>query len=145
MTGQPSRSPQICNCSIAAARNVSPAASSTFSPLRELRGELADRCCFARAVDADDQNDERPLAMIDLERLSARSERTLDFGRKDLLHFLDADLFVVTAASDRLPDAFRRRKPQIGADQHILKLVEHRSIELALGENGSKALADRAR
>ena len=39
MTRQPVRSPQICSCSTPAARNVSPAASSTWCP--------ASRYCFA--------------------------------------------------------------------------------------------------
>ena len=32
ITGTPARSPQTCNCSTAAARNVSPAAITTFLP-----------------------------------------------------------------------------------------------------------------
>ena len=57
----PVRSPQICSCSTAAARNVSPAASMTARPcVAVLLGELADRRRLAAAVDADDQDHERP-------------------------------------------------------------------------------------
>ena len=64
------RSPQICSCSTAAARNVSPAASMTFRPCCfELPRELADRRRLAGAVDADDQNRERRSAAVDRQRL----------------------------------------------------------------------------
>ena len=55
------RSPQTASCSRAAARNVSPAASSTDKPCacRSSR-ELADRRRLARAVDAGQHDDERP-------------------------------------------------------------------------------------
>ena len=58
----PTRPPQILSCSIAAARNVSPAASITCWPSRgSLRRELADGRGLAGAVDADHQDDERLL------------------------------------------------------------------------------------
>ena len=69
----PVRSPQIFSCSIAAARNVSPAASITdCPPVRQLRGELADGRRLARAVDADHQDDMGLVRQIELERLRDR-------------------------------------------------------------------------
>ena len=72
ITATPLRSPHADSCSRAAARNVSPAASSTDS-LRCLQplGELADRRRLAGAVDARQHDDERALAADDELRLRA--------------------------------------------------------------------------
>ena len=54
------RSPQTCSCSRAAARKVSPAASSTDLALRlEIFGQFADGGGLAGAVDAGQHDDER--------------------------------------------------------------------------------------
>ena len=58
---------------MAAARKVSPAASITLWPASPvLLGELGDRRGLAAAVDADDENDERPLGEIETQRLHHR-------------------------------------------------------------------------
>src|ERR1700747_2271812 len=51
----------------------------------ELGGELADGRSLARAVDADDEGDERP-SCADQERLGHRDEDLLDFGGNDRFH-----------------------------------------------------------
>ena len=71
-TGQPARSPQICSCSTAAARNVSPAASTTRLPgVAVLPRELADRRRLAAAVDADDEDHERLFRRVERAAASA--------------------------------------------------------------------------
>ena len=55
------------------------------------------------------------------------------------------DRLVVAASADRFADAARRRDTEIGLDQHILELVEHGGIELALGEDIGDALAETVR
>ncbi len=69
-TSVPVRRPQTWSCSMAAARNVSPAASTTFAPLRgQPLGDLADGGGLAGAVDAGDQDDEGLVAAVDHQRL----------------------------------------------------------------------------
>ena len=70
------RSPQICSCSTAAARKVSPAASTTLQPLVAiLLGELGDRRRLAAAVDADHENDEGLRRRVDAQRLRHRLDQ----------------------------------------------------------------------
>ncbi len=104
--------------------------------------ELTNRRRLARAVDADDQDDEGPLASVDFEWLGERVEHGLDFGRENVLHFVGADVFVVAAFGDRLGDPQRRRGAEIGADQHILKLLQRVRVELPLRENIIDAAAN---
>ena len=88
---------------MAAARNVSPAASITFGPCaRNLLGELADGRGFAGAVDADHQDHERLLRAVDGERLGHRRQRLFDLAGQDGFNFFRRDLLVVAPLADRL-------------------------------------------
>src|SRR6202047_59053 len=95
MTGDLVRSPQTFSCSIAAARNVSPAASITLRPsagsfaarvpvvggfAEKFRRERADGGGLAGAVDADHQNDKRLFRLIDDKRLRHGAENLFDLG-----------------------------------------------------------------
>jgi hypothetical protein len=50
------------------------------------------------------------------------------------LYFIRGDRLVVTAGADRVRDPNRHRSAEIGAQQHILDIVEHGAVELALGD-----------
>ncbi len=68
----PVRVAHTCSCSMAAARNVSPAASITLWPAsRQALGELADGGGLARAVHAHDQDDIGVVTGIDHQGLRA--------------------------------------------------------------------------
>ena len=60
-------------------------------------------------------------------------------------HFVGFDVSLVTRRADRLGDAGGRGDAKVGAQQHVLQLVERQRIELALGENLGDALGDRLR
>ena len=111
----------------------------------EFRRELADRRRLARAVDPDDQNDERLLGGIDDQRPRDGRKNALDFGGENGPHFARLDRLVVAAASDRLANARGGGEAKIGLDQHVLEIVERSGVELALGKNIDNALADRSR
>ena len=130
------RRAQMRNCSIAAARKVSPAASRTVLPFGpELGGELADGRRLAGAVDADDEDHERALRRIDHQRAGDRSERALDLVREDPLHLVRIDPALVAPAADRLANAGRGGEAEVGLDEHVLEIVERGGVELALGED----------
>ena len=83
---------------MAAARNVSPAASITFLPSRvQLRGELADGRGLAGAVDADDEDHVRLVRAVDDERLGDRRQHALDLACEHGAHLVGADALVEAA------------------------------------------------
>ena len=108
-----------------------------------MRRKLADGRCFTRSVYPGHENDERFLAGIDLQRPGIRGKRALDFRGEDRLDFFDADILVIAALADCFCDPCRRRDAEIGADQQVFQIVEHRSVELALGEDRGEAFPDR--
>ena len=98
MTCAPVRSPQIFSCSMAAARNVSPAASITVCPRRvNYPRELADGRCLAGAVNADDENDMGAFGPHRSQRLGHRAKRRLDLVGQDRAHRFGGDLLVEAA------------------------------------------------
>jgi hypothetical protein len=107
----------------------------------ELGGELADGGGLARAVDADDERNER-LSLADQERLGHRGEDLLNLGGDDRFHLICRDRLVVTSIAHRRGDPGRALDAEIGADQHILDLVEHRLVESALGNEIGDGAAD---
>ena len=111
----------------------------------ELGGELADRRRLAGAVDADDEDDERALARVDLERARDRRQRALDFLGENRLHRLGRDALLVAPAPDRLANPCRRAEAEIGLDEDVLEIVERVRVELALGEDVGDAAADAGR
>ena len=74
------------------------------------------------------------------ERLRDRRKHLLDLGGEHRLHLVGRDRLVVAALADRGRDPRRDVDAEIGADQHLLDLLEHGGIELALGhEVGDRA------
>ncbi len=140
ITFAPTRPPQIFNCSIAAARKVSPAASITLRPSRcEFRRELADGRGLAGAVHAGNQNDER-LCALDLKWLRDRDQHFLDLGRRSSTLRPSASISLrVAALSDHVADPRRGRETQIGADHRLLDLVQQGIIEPALADETGDA------
>ena len=109
------------------------------------RRELADRGGLARAVDADDQNDERFRTGIDRQRSCDRREHLLDFAGEDRLHLVGGDRLLVARGRDGCDDASRRRDAEVGADEHVFQLCEHRGVEPALRHQIRDRAADRRR
>ena len=64
--------------------------------------------------------------------LRDRREDLLHLGRDHRLHLVGRDRLVVAAFADRGRDPRRDIDAEIGADQHLLDLVEHLRVELAL-------------
>ncbi len=108
----------------------------------ELRGKLADSGGLAGAVDADHQDHERPLARVDVERPGDGEERPLDLGGKHALDFVGIDSLIVAPATDRLANARRRAKAEVGLNEDILEIVERCGVELALGEDVDDSAPD---
>ena len=143
-TGEFVRSPQMRNCSMAAARNVSPGAERQALALgRELGGELADRGRLARSVDPHHQHHEGLLRRIDHEGDRDRRQDAFHLARQDGLDLLGVDALLVAAAAQSPGDAGRHGEAEIGLDQHVLEVVERRGVELALGEDADDPVLDR--
>ena len=111
----------------------------------EFGRQFADGGGLAGPVDADHENDERLLRRVDHQRLCHRRQNLLDFGRDHGLHIVRRNRLVVTADADRGGDARRHFGSQIGAQQHVLDIVEHRAIELALGDEVGDRRSERTR
>ena len=112
-----------------------------FGP--EFGGELADGRRLARAVDADDEDHERALRGIDHQRAGDRLKRAFDLVREDLFHFIRIDAALVAPVADRVANAGRRGKAEVGLNENVLEIVERGGVELALGENVGDAARDR--
>jgi len=54
----------------------------------------------------------------------------------DSANFVVADVLVETVAAQHVGDVGGHVDAEIGLDQDVLELVEHRRVELALGEDG---------
>src|SRR5665213_3030084 len=100
----------------------------------ELCRELADGGGLAGTVDADHENHERLLRRVDQQGLCHRRKHLLDFGRDHAFDVVRRDRLVVTADADGGCDPRRHLGAEIGAQQHVLDVVEHRAVELALGD-----------
>ena len=55
------------------------------------------------------------------------------------------DVLAVALGGQALGDGRRHRNAEVGLDQYVLKLLERVGVELALGEDGDDAAADRLR
>ena len=139
------RSPQTCSCSRAAARKVSPAASSTDVPLRLVQlGELADGGGLAGAVDAGQHEDEG-LVRGDVERLLQRrqqvDQRLLQrglqvgsFGQAFTPHLLLQGLEQGMGGIDA----------DVGGDEDRLEFLEQLGVDLAADAKQAGQLAAEA-
>ncbi|MGY3107184.1 hypothetical protein ACVWW7_003811 [Bradyrhizobium sp. LM6.9] len=96
--------------------------------------EFSDGGGLAGAVDADHEDDEGLLAGVDLERLRHRRQHLLDLDRDDVLDFVRRDRLVVAPRADGLRNPHRDRGAEVGAQQHVLDVVEHGAVELALSD-----------
>ena len=98
--------------------------------------ELADGRRLAGAVDADDEDHVRTWKARDFQRLGDRSQDLFDLLGKDrskaaLVEALELLL------RDRLADAVRCLRTEVGGDQRFLDVVERRRVERrAAGEAG---------
>ncbi len=111
----------------------------------ELGGELADGGGLAGAVDPDHENDERLLRAIDLERLRHRRQHLLDLGGDDGLDLVGRNRLVVAAVADGGRNPRRHLGAEIGTQQHVLDVLDHGAVELALGDQIGHGAAERTR
>ena len=133
--GAPTRSAQISSCSPAAARKVSPAPSSTVPPGRlQLGGELADGGGLARAVDAHHHHHPGPRrrrgarpagvgspSRARMRAISSRSAASSRAGSESSL--------ARHAGADRLEQRGGGRDADVGGEEHLLELGQHRLVE----------------
>src|SRR3982074_174237 len=162
MTGDLVRSPQIFNCSIAAATKGSPAASITLRPSAENLAaslpmvvvlpepltpttRMTNGFCAPTSPNGFPTRARNVFRPIDLKRLRHRGKDFFDLDRDNGFHVLGRDRLVVTADADGGCDARRHLGSQIGAQQHILDIVQHRAIELALGDEIGHRRPERTR
>jgi hypothetical protein len=66
-------------------------------------------------------------------------------GRDHALHIVRRDRLVVAANADGRRDARRDFGSEISAQQHVLDILEHRAVELALGDEIGNRRAQRTR
>src|SRR5438445_53212 len=65
------------------------------------------------------------------------------YHARDLLELVGGDRLVVAPLAHGGRYLGRAVDPEIGADQHLLNLVEHRAVELALDDEIGDGAADR--
>ena len=137
------RRAQTRNCSIAAARNVSPAASITVRPSAlNLAASLPIVVVLPEPLTPTTRMTNGCLpASIASGRATGSSARSTSAARIALTSS-GVDALLVAPARDRLADAGRRAEAEIGLDQDVLELVERSGVELALGEDVGDAAPD---
>ena len=121
----PTRLAQISSCSVAAARKVSPAASSTFLPVGdELGGQLADGGGLAAAVDADHQQHERAAgAEVDRRRVQRQDLRAaLAQVRPDRVGV--RQLLARQRRAELLQQLLAGAHADVGGEQDLLDVVD---------------------
>jgi len=109
----------------------------------EFGGELADGGGLAGAVDAADQNDERPRG--DFKRLGDGAQDLLDLAGQHGLYFVGRDAFLEAAVAQHFDHACGEIRAQVGADQFVFELLHRRGIELALRHQIGDGAAERGR
>jgi hypothetical protein len=75
--------------------------------------------------------------------LRDRRQNPLDLGGENRSDLARLDRLVVASFRHGVANARCGGDAQIGADQHVLEVVERGGVEFALGENIDDALADR--
>ncbi len=105
--------------------------------------QLADGRGLAGAVDADDQDDERLLRRIDDQRLRDAGERFLDLRRHHGFDFIGRGAGPKAGKAQRGGDLARGVDAEIGANEHVLDLVDRRRIELAFEHDFRDGFAKR--
>ena len=129
-TSQPTRLPHTSSCCTAAARNVSPAASTTDLALGlQLGRELADRRRLADAVDAD--HEARPSALRDV-RFPRRRCRGCAWRRREARPTPLASSqssFFSSPSRRRARMACGRRDADVGGEQDLFDLVGDGRVE----------------
>ena len=146
ITGALVRSPQIFSCSTAAARNVSPAASITLRPsARNFEASLPIVVVLPEPLTPMTRMTNGFCAASITSGFATADEHLLDLGRDHGLHLVGGDRLVVAALADRRGDPRRHLGAEIGAQQHVLDLVDHRPVELALGDEIGHGGAERTR
>ena len=120
---------------MAAARKVSPAASITLRPSAEnFAASLPIVVVLPEPLTPTTRMTNGFCAASIYQRLCHRRQHLFDFGRNHGLHLIGRNRLVVAPRADGIRDARRDFGAEIGAQQHILDIVEHGAVELALGD-----------
>ena len=129
------RSAQIFSCSIAAARNVSPAASMTLRPAPEsLAASLPMVVVLPVPLTPTTRMTCGLWRKIELQRLGDGGQHLGDLGRHDAGDLLAGHVLAVALGGQRVGDAERRLDAEIGLDQEVFEVLQRLVVELALGE-----------
>ena len=142
MTSAPLRVAQILSCSMAAARNVSPAASMTERPsARNFAASLPMVVVLPEPLTPATRMTNGFFVASMTSGWAACAKRLLDLRGDHRLDLVGRDRGVVAAFAERVRDPVRGADAEIGADQRIVDLLERRLVELALGDE----IGDRGR
>ncbi len=125
MTSVPVRFPQISNWSMAAARKVSAAHSrDRFAAGPQYLRQFADGRRFARAVDADHQNNFGSAVHGAGLNIGVLQDGQQFFFQQPLEFFHVLDLLAVGFVAELFQDLVGSGRAQVGADQRGFKIVE---------------------
>ena len=130
----PTRLPQTSSCCTAAARKVSPAASTTFLPSAlQLRRELADRRRLADAVHADDHHDRGLGAESAMPPPPMREDlRRARRGARPTRAPLSRELVLRERSLDARREELGRLHADVGREQHLFDLLDDLRVDLLL-------------
>ena len=96
-----------------------------------------------RAVHAGDQDDERLLCAVDVERFLHGCKQPGDFARQDRFDLAVGNLAVVTPRADRGRKFGRLCRSHIGADQRLFEFAKRRRVQFLSGEDAGDVFAQR--
>ena len=98
-------------------------------------GELADRRRLARAVDADDEQDRRPL-LGDARRILARRQDLDNLLLQERLEvFRRVDLLLLDALAHGRHELVRRLDADVRHDERLLELVEQVIVDVGIADD----------
>ena len=145
-TSAPTRSPQTLSWSIAAARNVSAAASITLKPRRRNRCAILPMVVVLPVPFTPTTRNTCGLAPALSAKSCASGSSTSAISDARMSRTASASMpSVVTAACDPRADARGHGDAEIGLDQHLFQPVEHVVVELPLGDDAREIVRQCAR
>ena len=135
MKSVPLRVAQILSCSIAAARNVSPAANITERPsARNLAANLPMVVVLPEPLTPATRMTNGFFVVSMTSGCATCYQRLLDLGRDHRLDLVGRDRGVMTASAQRVRDPVRGADAEIGPNQRIVDFLDRRLVEHALGD-----------
>ena len=141
------RRPHSWSCSMAAARKVSAAAISTCLPSAlSDGGQLGGGGGLARAVDAQHEDHGGMRVEVERRRRRPRAIPSRKRWRAARTSWLEVTRPALDLVADSLDEGARRGRAQVGRDQGLLELLQHRLVDrTGDGEDGSRGPRPSAR